>query len=121
MALVLQAGTTMPMIPETKNRFTHMGRSLAGRMFVMLVLEPGVIGPGLGMPVRQPNRIGPDHPLDGLGDPFWLGHPWGRAPQHEGLIPVTDVPDMVRDILVRQEIRSGEAEPAPQQLQVLRR
>src|SRR5215469_965059 len=45
------------------------------------------------------------HPVDGLEYEVHVSHAWTCTPQHQGLVPVTHVPDVLGLILVNRRVR----------------
>src|SRR2546422_5487934 len=58
------------------------------------------------------------HPPDGFRDPVRMGHARTDSPKHQRLVAVTNVPDMLVDVLIQLWIGIGKANTPPQQLHV---
>src|SRR5215472_16329926 len=59
------------------------------------------------------------HPVDGLEYEVDMSHAWTCTPQHQGLIPVTHVPDVLGLVSINRRVRIGEPDSFPNLLHIL--
>src|SRR5215469_5479289 len=59
------------------------------------------------------------HPVDGLEYEVDVSHAWTCTPQHQGLVPVTHVPDVLGLVSINRRVRIGKSDSFANLLHIL--